>query len=269
LGFKQTQLDAKFKTLSGGWRSRCSLASALLQQPDLVRSMLGSHTLLICIFRNLAQLMLDESTNYLDIMSVIWLQYYLKTISSTLLMVAHDREFVDAIAQETIILRNKKLTYFNGNLTESERHARSERKGKIRMQEAMDKKRGAIEKSIEMGARSAKKTGDENRARMVKSRQKKLEDRWGMERSDKGTRWGCNFGTFLVAFLILAVASSSIVIWPDFTSQVALRSKLKISIHRSSSTFLTQSPYDFPELSFLPTASPSLIRVQQQEYWMM
>jgi len=122
---------------------------------------------------------------------VIWLQNYLDTVTSTVLVVAHDREFIDAIAQETVILRNKTLTYFDGNLSQSERHARTERKGKIRMKEAMDKKRGAIEKSIEMGARSAKKTGDENRARMVKSRQKKLDDRWGMEKSDKGTRWAC------------------------------------------------------------------------------
>lgn len=132
--------------------------------------------------------MLDEPTNFLDIMSVIWLQNYLDTISSTVLVVAHDREFIDAVAQETIILRNKTLSYFDGNLTESERHARVERKGKLRMKEAMDKKRNAIEKSIETGARTAKKTGDENRMRMVKSRQKKLEDRWGMEKSDKGTR---------------------------------------------------------------------------------
>lgn len=101
---------------------------------------------------------------------------------------AHDHEFIDAISQETIILRNKTLSYFDGNLTEYERHSRAERKGEIRMQEALDKKRGAIEKSIEMGSKSAKKTGDENRARMVKSRKKKLEERWGLETSAKGTR---------------------------------------------------------------------------------
>jgi ATPase subunit of ABC transporter with duplicated ATPase domains len=132
--------------------------------------------------------MLDEPTNYLDIMSVIWLQNYLDTISSTVLVVAHDREFIDATAQETIVLRNKTLSYFDGNLTESERHAHAERRGKVRQKEAMDKKRSAIEKSIEQGARTAKKTGDENRMKMVKSRQKKLDDRWGMEKTDKGTR---------------------------------------------------------------------------------
>jgi ATP-binding cassette, subfamily F, member 3 len=92
--------------------------------------------------------MLDEPTNYLDIMYVMWLQNYLETISSTVLVVAHDREFVDAISQETIILRNKTLSYFDGNLSEYERHARSDRKGgKARMKEAMEKKKSAIEKS--------------------------------------------------------------------------------------------------------------------------
>ena len=66
-------------------------------------------------------------------MSVIWLQNYLDTISSTVLVVAHDREFIDAIAQETIVLRHKTLVYFDGNLTESERQTRAERKGKMRM----------------------------------------------------------------------------------------------------------------------------------------
>ncbi|KAG8957465.1 hypothetical protein FRC03_010126 [Tulasnella sp. 419] len=125
-------------------------------------------------------------------MSVIWLQNYLNTIDSTILVIAHDREFLDAVSQETIRLRNKTLSYFDGNLTELERHARLERKGKIRQQEALDKKRSAIEKSIELGAKTARKTGDENRARMVKSRQKKLDDRWGVEMNEKGHRFKKN-----------------------------------------------------------------------------
>jgi ATP-binding cassette, subfamily F, member 3 len=53
---------------------------------------------------------------------------------------------------------------------------------------AMDKKKAAIEKSIEVGKKTAKKTGDDNRLKMVKSRQKKLDERWGLEQSAKGTR---------------------------------------------------------------------------------
>lgn len=103
-----------------------------------------------------------------------------------MLLVAHDREFVDNIAQEVIILRNQSLTYFDGNLTEYEVNTKEKRRALLKQQSAMDRKKEAIEKSIEEGARSARKTGDENRARMVKSRQKKLDDRWGLEVNDKG-----------------------------------------------------------------------------------
>ncbi len=122
-------------------------------------------------------------------MSVIWLQEYLSTFQSTILVVAHDREFVDNIAQELIVLRNKTLTYFDGNLTDYQRETRIKLKGQIKMKEAMDRKKEAVTKTIEQGYKTARKTGDDGKARMAKSRQKKLDDRWGLERSEKGGRW--------------------------------------------------------------------------------
>ncbi|TDL18835.1 P-loop containing nucleoside triphosphate hydrolase protein [Rickenella mellea] len=172
LGFTSSQLDAPFTTLSGGWRSRCVLAGALVRGVDL--------------------LMLDEPTNYLDIMSVIWLQNYLSSVTSTLLVIAHDRAFIDSIADETIILRHKSLSYYPMNLSLTELSLRKERRGKMKQKDAMDKKRSAIERSIESGRRGARKTGDEGRMRMVKSRQKKLDERWGVETSAKGTRFKLN-----------------------------------------------------------------------------
>ncbi|KAF8676865.1 ABC transporter [Rhizoctonia solani] len=140
LGFSSEQLDDPYTSLSGGWRSRCTLGSALLQKPDL--------------------LILDEPTNYLDIPSVVWLQNYLTELEdTTILVVAHDRDFLDEATEETIILH---------------------------------KKREAIEKTIAEGARAARKTGDENKARMVKSRQKKLDNRWGAEVNDKGHKFKLN-----------------------------------------------------------------------------
>jgi len=92
------------------------------------------------------------------------------------------------ISDEVIVLRNRTLSYFPGNLSEYESNTRKTRKAKMKMRDAQDKQKQAIKKSIEEGRKAAKKTGDENRTRMIKSRQKKLDDRWGLERSDKGTR---------------------------------------------------------------------------------
>lgn len=92
------------------------------------------------------------------------------------------------MTEETIILREQKLAYHEGAISACERAAAKKRKSQIRMRDALDKKREAVEKSITEGARAARKTGDDNKARMVKSRQKKLEDRWGVEVNEKGHR---------------------------------------------------------------------------------
>ncbi|GAB1526943.1 hypothetical protein RhiTH_010117 [Rhizoctonia solani] len=173
LGFSSEQLDDPYTSLSGGWRSRCTLGSALLQKPDL--------------------LILDEPTNYLDIPSVVWLQKYLTELEdTTILVVAHDRDFLDEATEETIILREQKLAYHEGAISACERAGAKKRKSKVRMKDALDKKREAIEKTIAEGARAARKTGDENKARMVKSRQKKLDNRWGAEVNDKGHKFKLN-----------------------------------------------------------------------------
>lgn len=127
---------------------------------------------------------------------MIWLQEYLNSFDTTLLVVAHDRDFVDNITQELIILRNRTLTYFDGNLTEYERNTREERKSKTKMRDALDRKKDAVAKTIENARRTAKKTGNDNLAKMAKSRQNKLDDRMGLERSAKGGRYG--FCTFCV-----------------------------------------------------------------------
>lgn len=124
-----------------------------------------------------------------DVLSVIWLQEYLSNFDTTLLVVAHDRDFIDSITQELIVLRNRTLTYFDGNLSEYERNTREERKAKTKMRDALDKKKDAVAKTIENARRTAKKTGNDNLAKMAKSRQHKLDDRMGLERSAKGGRY--------------------------------------------------------------------------------
>ncbi|KAJ6515472.1 P-loop containing nucleoside triphosphate hydrolase protein [Mycena sanguinolenta] len=172
LGFTQEMVDGPYTSLSGGWRSRCSLATSLLVHSDV--------------------LLLDEPSNFLDLEAIIWLEGFLSSQPRTLVLISHDQDFLNNVVEETIILRNKKLEYFEGTPAAFEANERKKAKQLTSAQEALDKKREHIEKSIQQGKESAKKTGDENRMRMVKSRQKKLDERWGAETSAKGTRFKLN-----------------------------------------------------------------------------
>ncbi|KAJ6616249.1 P-loop containing nucleoside triphosphate hydrolase protein [Mycena sp. CBHHK59/15] len=172
LGFSQEMMEGPYTSLSGGWRSRCSLATSLLVHSDV--------------------LLLDEPSNFLDLEAIIWLEGFLTSQPRTLVLISHDQDFLNNVVEETIILRNKTLKYFEGTPAAFEVNERKERKRLTGAQEVLDKKREHIEKSIQQGIASAKKTGDENRQRMVKSRQKKLDERWGVEASAKGTRFKLN-----------------------------------------------------------------------------
>ena len=147
----------------------------------------------------------------MDIPAIIWLQKHIVSLDeTTVVIVAHDRAFLDEATEETIFLRNKALTYHEGSLTvlqlfrrqltyhrmigsisAAQRAIAKKRKCAIRARDALVKKRAAIEKSIAQGAKVARETGDDNKARMVKSRQKKLDERWGAEVNEKGHRCVC------------------------------------------------------------------------------
>ena len=82
LGFKRTDLDRPTSEFSGGWRMRIELAKLLLKNPDV--------------------LLLDEPTNHLDIESILWFEDFIKTSSKAVVVISHDRRFVDAITTRTI-----------------------------------------------------------------------------------------------------------------------------------------------------------------------
>jgi len=89
LGFTQTDFDKPLKEFSGGWKMRVELAKILLQPTDA--------------------LFLDEPTNHLDITSIIWLEQFLKDYSGAILLISHDRRFLDNITNRTIELYNGKI----------------------------------------------------------------------------------------------------------------------------------------------------------------
>ena len=95
LGFKRDQLDAPVNSFSGGWRMRLQLARALMCPADLM--------------------LLDEPTNHLDLDALVWLEGWLQRYNGTLLIISHDREFLDAITQVTLHLDEAKLTRYGGN----------------------------------------------------------------------------------------------------------------------------------------------------------
>ncbi|KAL7414181.1 P-loop containing nucleoside triphosphate hydrolase protein [Mrakia frigida] len=174
LGFTQDMIEGKYTKLSGGWRSRCALAGGLLVGSEL--------------------LLLDEPNNFLDLEATIWLEQYLVSSEGdrTVVITSHDQDFLDNVVDETVYIRGKTLRYFEGTPRQLEIHERKEKRKNEKAMGAMDKKKAHIENSIREGKKTGKKTGDENRLRMVASRQKKLDERWGIEQSAKGGRFKLN-----------------------------------------------------------------------------
>jgi len=97
LGFTESQWVQPFYELSGGQKTRALLGRLLLERPSLM--------------------LLDEPTNHLDIESVAWLEEYLRSVPSAVILISHDRYFMDKVATKTIEIENKKSTVYNGNYT--------------------------------------------------------------------------------------------------------------------------------------------------------
>ena len=173
LGFKEDRIGQPVSQLSGGWQTRCELACALTQYADV--------------------LLLDEPTNFLDLLSIIWLQDYINSMTNTtILITTHDRDFGDAVAEELILLRNQVLKTFRGSLNLYEREKHKKILHLTKMKDAKDKQKKHIEKSIADNIKAAKDKGDDKKLKQAASRQKKLDERWGMEVGLKGGRFKLN-----------------------------------------------------------------------------
>jgi len=100
LGFKTTELDNPVNSFSGGWRMRLQLARALMCPSDL--------------------LLLDEPTNHLDLDALVWLEAWLKRYEGTMVVISHDREFLDAVTNVTLHIDAAKLVRYGGNYSKFE-----------------------------------------------------------------------------------------------------------------------------------------------------
>jgi ATP-binding cassette subfamily F protein 3 len=116
LGFSQAALQQPVATFSGGWRVRLNLARALMCRSDL--------------------LLLDEPTNHLDLDAVIWLESWLQSYRGTLLLISHDRDFLDAIVNHIAHIEQQTLTLYKGGYSDFER----QRAEKLALQQAMFEK---------------------------------------------------------------------------------------------------------------------------------
>jgi ATP-binding cassette subfamily F protein 3 len=149
LGFTSEQMDKRVGDFSGGWRMRLNLAQALMCPSEL--------------------LLLDEPTNHLDLDAILWLEEWLKGYPGTLLLISHDRDFLDAVVDHVAHLEQQKLTLYRGGYSAFER-TRAERLAQ--QQQAFEKQqvqRAHMEKYI------ARFKAQATKARQAQSRIKALE----------------------------------------------------------------------------------------------
>ncbi|OUC40662.1 ABC transporter, ATP-binding protein [Trichinella nativa] len=149
LGFDDEDQKRPTREFSGGWRMRIALAQALFLKPDL--------------------LLLDEPTNMLDMKTVIWLENYLLTWPSILVVVSHDRVFLNSISNEIIYMHSHQLNYFAGNYDQFEKTKNEMMINQRREYEAQKQFKEHVQEFIDRFRYNAK------RASLVQSKIKMLE----------------------------------------------------------------------------------------------
>ncbi|XP_078041357.1 ATP-binding cassette sub-family F member 3 isoform X1 [Augochlora pura] len=149
LGFSVERQLWPTKAFSGGWRMRLALARALFSRPDL--------------------LLLDEPTNMLDIKAILWLEKYLQSWPTTLLVVSHDRNFLDTVPTDILYLRGQKIEAYRGNYEQFSKTKGERERNQQREYEAQQAKRAHVQEFIDRFRYNA------NRASSVQSKIKMLE----------------------------------------------------------------------------------------------
>lgn len=148
LGFSDADFAKPVAAFSGGWRVRLNLAQALMSRSDL--------------------LLLDEPTNHLDLDAVIWLEGWLKSYPGTLLLISHDRDFLDAVATHIVHIESRILKLYTGGYSDFERQRAAQLAVQQSMFEKQQRERAHLESFVERFRAKATK------ARQAQSRIKAL-----------------------------------------------------------------------------------------------
>lgn len=141
LAFRETDFERNARTLSGGWVMRAHLARLLVQEPDL--------------------LLLDEPTNHLDLESLIWFQEYLKGYPGAILMISHDREFLNQLTDAILEIAHSKVNRYRGNYDD---YLREKAAREAQMQGAFDNQQREIAKLQQWADRFKAKANFASRA---------------------------------------------------------------------------------------------------------
>ena len=160
MGFDESFYEKRIGTLSGGERTRLALACLLMEKPDI--------------------LLLDEPTNHLDIGMLKWLEQFLKSYRGAIMIVSHDRYFLDQIAGRIFEIENHKLRIYNGNYTAYAEKKRQLREADLR---AYNKQQDEIRRQEDI-IRKFKERGTEHLAKRAASREKKLDAMELIEKPD-------------------------------------------------------------------------------------
>jgi ATP-binding cassette subfamily F protein 3 len=161
LGFKHDDFNKNINKLSGGQKNRVMLARLLLTSPDI--------------------LFLDEPTNHLDIKSVEWLEKFIKDYKGTIILISHDRYFLDSVTSKTLFLNNKTITQYNGNyshfIKKRTENLELQRKKYIIQEKEIQRQKEIIAKFLS--------NGRDKKVKQAKSREKMLQSIQRVEKPEE------------------------------------------------------------------------------------
>src|SRR5579863_1514295 len=148
LGFDEAAQKRALDEFSGGWRMRVALAAVLFSAPDL--------------------LLLDEPTNYLDLEGTLWLVDYLQRYAGTILVISHDRDLLDAVADHILHLDRAKLGLWRGNYSSFERQRREQQAIQAKLQKKQDEQRKHLQAFVDrFRAKASKAAQAQSRLKML------------------------------------------------------------------------------------------------------